>query len=266
MPAISVCPEKQAWQELVSGQLPAEEVERLAQHLEQCQRCLETVQSLHAADTFSELLKANPSTIDSGAGVEGLMQRLKALAPTEEPAASAPPPPAALPEKIGRYRVLERIGVGGMGTVYKAHDPELDRVVALKLPRFDASEPQSADRKARFLREARAAAKVRHANVCPIYDVGEQDGQAFVVMAFVEGESLAQWLNRNSDGVPVTDAIPLVQQILAALDAVHARGIVHRDLKPGNILLQIADCRMRSPRTEGVPVLQSAICNLQLPS
>ena len=83
----------------------------------------------------------------------------------------------ALPAQIGRYRILERRGAGGMGTVYKAHDPELDRIVALKLPRFDGPQGDLGVRRQRFQREARAAAQVWHPHVCPIFDVGEHDGQ-----------------------------------------------------------------------------------------
>jgi serine/threonine protein kinase len=142
-----------------------------------------------------------------------------------------------LPDHIGRYRILERLGSGGMGTVYKAHDPELDRVVAVKLPRFDGPEQERAVRVQRFQREARAAAQVWHPQVCPIFDVGEHDGQPFVVMAYLEGQPLAQRLADERRYHDVNEAVILVRQILDALDAVHARGIIHRDMKPGNIVL-----------------------------
>jgi serine/threonine protein kinase len=149
-------------------------------------------------------------------------------------AAPAEEPP---PETIGRYRILGRLGRGGMGTVYKAHDPQLDRVVALKLPRFDGPPDQRALRMQRFQREARAAAQVWHSHVCPIFDVGEHDGQPFVVMAYVEGQSLARRLAGEPRYEDVGAAVAVVRQALDGLEAVHARGIIHRDLKPGNILL-----------------------------
>ena len=96
-----------------------------------------------------------------------------------------------IPSQIGRYRILGRLGAGGMGTVYKAQDPQLNRIVALKLPRFDGPTQGRALRVQRFQREARAAAAIRHPHVCPIYDVGEREGQPYVVMAYIEGESLA---------------------------------------------------------------------------
>src|SRR5438477_11601061 len=91
-------------------------------------------------------------------------------------------PPEQLPVQLGRYQILALLGAGGMGTVYKARDPHLDRVVALKVPRFDGPPAEVARRVQRFQREARAAAQVWHPHVCPIYDVAEHDGQPFVVM------------------------------------------------------------------------------------
>jgi serine/threonine protein kinase len=142
-----------------------------------------------------------------------------------------------LPQQIGRYRVVACLGAGGMGTVYKAVDPHLDRPVAVKLPRFDGPQPDRLRRVQRFQREARTAARIWHPHVCPIYDVGEHDGQPFVVMPFVEGQSLAQRLATQGRYEDVSEAIAIVLQILDALGAVHRGGVIHRDLKDGNILL-----------------------------
>jgi hypothetical protein len=144
-----------------------------------------------------------------------------------------------VPDHIGRYRILGRLGSGGMGTVYRAHDPHLDRVVALKVPTLDGPAEQQAARVQRFQREARAAARILHPNVCPIFDVGEHEGAAFVVMAFVDGRSLGEELARRGP-LPISEAVGLVRQLLDALAAVHAHGIVHRDVKPSNILLDAA--------------------------
>jgi serine/threonine protein kinase len=146
-------------------------------------------------------------------------------------------PAEPLPEQIGRYRILGRLGAGGMGTVYKAHDPQLDRVVALKLPHLLGPPRDRVQRAQRFQREARAAAQVWHPHVCPIYDVGEHDGQPYVVMACLDGESLAERLAGQRRFDHVGQAVALARQILDALEAVHARGIIHRDLKPGNIII-----------------------------
>jgi hypothetical protein len=160
--------------------------------------------------------------------------------PPADQTAAPGPPPGPLPEKIGRYLILGRLGAGGMGTVYKAQDPHLDRIVALKVPRIDTSTQDRAKRVERFQREARSAAQVWHPHVCPTYDVGEHDGQPYVVMAFVQGQSLAERLARQGRFEDVGEAITLILQVLDALAAVHGHGIVHRDLKPSNILLDAA--------------------------
>jgi serine/threonine protein kinase len=144
------------------------------------------------------------------------------------------------PAQVGRYRILERIGAGGMGTVYRAQDPQLNRVVAIKVPRFDGPEQAQATRKQRFQREAQTAAQVRHPNVCPVYDVGEQDGQPFVVMAYIEGASLSEHLSRRGRYDNPGEAIGLIRQVLHALEAIHTQGLVHRDLKPSNVMLDLA--------------------------
>jgi serine/threonine protein kinase len=129
------------------------------------------------------------------------------------------------------------LGEGGMGTVYKARDPKLDRLVAIKVPRFDVPRSDLMLVVQRFLREARSAAQVRHPNVCPIYDVDEHEGVPFVVMAYVEGQSLAEFLRSTRADSDVREAVQLVRQVAVGLRAVHSHGIVHRDLKPANILL-----------------------------
>src|SRR5262249_23076625 len=119
-------------------------------------------------------------------------------------------------------------------------DPHLDRVVALKVPRFDGPADQVAGRLQRFQREARAAARVFHPHVCPIFDVSEFEGRPFVVMPFIEGESLAARLHRRARCDDPVEAIRLIDQVLDALGAVHDHGVIHRDLKPGNVLLDAA--------------------------
>jgi serine/threonine protein kinase len=144
-----------------------------------------------------------------------------------------------IPERIGPYRVLSKIGEGGMGVVYKAEDPRLERVVALKVIReFDAD----ASRRRRFWQEARAAAKVAHPNACRIYDIAEEQDRLVLVMEFIEGESLARRLDRGP--LPAQEAAQIVLAILSALEAFHKTGIVHRDLKPGNIVLSSSGTKL----------------------
>lgn len=151
----------------------------------------------------------------------------------------------AVPAWLGRYQIVGRIGAGGMGVVYRAHDAGLRRDVAVKAPLFHGPEETRAAARLRFLREARAAAAIRHPNVCPIYDVGEDAGRPYVVMALVEGESLGDRLERKGRSEDQREAVALVVQVAEALAAVHAAHVVHRDVKPGNILLDRA----------GVPLL-----------
>jgi serine/threonine protein kinase len=152
-----------------------------------------------------------------------------------------------------------------MGAVYKARDPQLDRVVAVKLPRIDTPPEDRPKRVQRFLREARAAAQVWHPHVCPIYDVGECDGQPYVVMAYVEGQSLADRLKQQGRYEDVAQAVALVRQVLDALEAVHDRGIIHRDLKPGNILIDAAgravltDFGLARPEADAEPLTSEEV-------
>jgi serine/threonine protein kinase len=138
----------------------------------------------------------------------------------------------AIPERIGPYRVLSKVGEGGMGVVYKAEDERLERVVALKVIREFKGDDS---RQRRFWQEARAAAQVAHPNACRIYDITEEQDRLVLVMEFIEGESLAERLERGS--LPAQEAGQIALALLSALEAFHKIGIIHRDLKPGNIVL-----------------------------
>ena len=134
---------------------------------------------------------------------------------------------------VSHFRILEKLGEGGMGVVYKAEDTSLQRSVALK---FISSRMLGSDRAvARFIREAQAAAACEHPNVCTIYEVGDSDEGAFIAMAYVEGESLR---NRLASGpLAIDEAIDTAIQVARGLGAAHKRGVVHRDIKPGNIMI-----------------------------
>jgi len=135
--------------------------------------------------------------------------------------------------KFGRYEIRSWLGEGGMGTVYRAFDAQLGREVALKIPRFDPLiEPTVLER---FVREAQAAAAVRHPNVCPIHDAGEIDGTYYIAMSLIDGQSLAQ--REKGESMAPREAAELVRKIARALDKVHAIGVVHRDIKPSNVMI-----------------------------
>jgi serine/threonine protein kinase len=139
-----------------------------------------------------------------------------------------------LPDQFGRYRIIKRLGRGGMGAVYLAHDSQLDRHVALKVPHFTKDDgPETLER---FRREARAAATIEHPNICPVYDVGEVEGVHYLTMAYIPGKPLSAFLNPDRP-LPSRQVAALLRKLALALAEAHRLGIVHRDLKPSNIII-----------------------------
>ncbi|MCI0461477.1 MAG: protein kinase [Gemmataceae bacterium] len=253
-------------QRFLVGNLAEEELERLAAHIEACSACQRGLSHHVPHDSLVDALRRIPEP-DPYTGEPQCTQLIESMAqsflawldPDRPPSAAATPDASSssdaaapalttpavidsvlgsLPRRFGRYQVLERLGQGGMGTVYRARDCTLDRPVALKISRF----LDRADRHAveRFLREARTAAGLQHEGICRVLDYGEVEGTHYITMEYIQGRSLAQLLNT---GQPLEQrrVAALVRQVALALEVAHRQGVIHRDLKPANIMLDDRD-------------------------
>ncbi|EMI23003.1 serine/threonine protein kinase with PASTA sensor(s) [Rhodopirellula maiorica SM1] len=206
---------------------------RMEQHLDHCQQCASRLEQLAADETFwktsshslnEDLLDA-PALDEIEVSVQ-LSPVLRAiLSPSDDPHSLG---------RIGRFEICGIVGSGGMGTVLKARDVDIDRIVALKLPAAHLLELPSALE--RIEREARSAATIRHPNIIEIYQVDRWQGIPYLVMPYLPGPSLMSRLEQHGK-LDVLDAIRIARQTAAALSAAHQHGVVHRDVKPGNILL-----------------------------
>ena|SRR5437667_6698999 len=156
--------------------------------------------------------------------------------------------------RLGPYEILSVLGAGGMGEVYRGRDTRLDRVVAIKvLPEHRSSSPQVRER---FEREARAISSLSHPHICALYDIGQQDGIDYLVMEFLEGETLAHRLKKGP--LAPDQVLQLAIQISGALDTAHKHALIHRDLKPGNIMLTKSGAKLLDFGLAKVRVVEAA--------
>ncbi len=258
MPAAPRCPDSDQLRQLLLGRLSDDAAERLERHVEQCGRCARLLPTLHTDDSLVEAMRAR-AAVELPPGevktVRGLMSRLHQLrAAGVRPQGEASPmsthlapvnflSPAKAPGEIGRlgpYRVLKVLGQGGMGVVFLAEDPQLQRTVALKAMLPEAA--RRAGARERFLREARATAKIEHDNIVTIYQVGEDHGVPYLAMQLLKGMSLDEYLKKKQGGktaMPFTieQILKLGREIAKGLQAAHEHGLIHRDIKPANIWL-----------------------------
>lgn len=234
---IQTCPSPECLEQYLIGALPDALAADVAAHLAACSRCLGTMPTVNAHDTFVETVRVG---LHRGAGIDqeinetlvrGLLD-LRERAPVTRPDWSELAPAETL--RVPGYEILEVLGHGGMGVVYKARQTRPRRLVALKM--ILAGSQAVADRLARFRAEADVIARLRHPNIVGIYEAGEHDGLPYFTMEYVEGGSLAERL-AVSPLEPVRSA-RLVEALAHAVHAAHRQGVVHRDLKPANVLLQ----------------------------
>jgi WD40 repeat protein/serine/threonine protein kinase len=264
MPGTYSCPDDQELESYIQGKHSPAEVDQLADHIEECSRCAETLEQFMSADTLVDPLKDQTRFVEArqDPAVERLIEKLVTLPAAAgdtfvatgdaTPAGEGEPAnyveilaPAEGPDEIGRlasYRVLGLLGRGGMGVVFHAEDTQLRRPVALKV--MNPSLAASAVARQRFVREAQAAAAVTHDHIVSIYQVGEERGLPFLAMPLLRGESLDDRL-RKVGKLTVAEARRIGREIAEGLAAAHEHGLVHRDIKPANIFLEAGNDRVK---------------------
>ncbi len=239
------CLSREELQQMLSGEVAIRQAESVEGHLEQCAQCRQRLEALAAGGAWWEGVAQHLSSDEiewaSASGMtRGFETREQAAGATRRRAERMAPvlQPPSHPEmlgRLGRFDIESWIGQGGFGLVYKGHDPELNRAVAIKVlaPHLAAS---GVARK-RFAREAQAAAAISHPNVVPIHAIESEADCPYLVMSYVPGQSLQTYVQKHGP-LPIKAVVRIAQQIAAGLVAAHRQGLVHRDIKPANILLE----------------------------
>ncbi len=231
------CIDSQQLREYLLGGLTEPQAHAVGTHLERCAECESAAQQLDSAtDPWVESLRNAMRVGDPGltrAAQETLALQPPGLSPAQDPNRTPHPPEIVSRTLIGGYELLEELGRGGMGVVYKARQTAVDRVVALKM--ILGGRLASAEEVQRFRMEAAAAAHLDHPHIVPLHEVGEHEGRPFFSMKWIDGESLAQQIPRLKSNPRA--AVQILSQVAKAVHYAHQRGVIHRDLKPANILL-----------------------------
>src|SRR5579883_3108907 len=237
----SACPDRDTLAAFSCGRLPDDPLELIAEHVSSCARCATILEELQVKDTVVFRLRrssADKPVVDEAVCAQ-LAEQARAILEAESVPATVNGTGAAevlpvprLPAVFGPYLLLERIGQGGMGIVYKARQETLKRLVALKMIR--AGSYASAEERLRFQREGEAIARIRHGHVVQIHDFGEHEGQMYFSMELLEGGTLSSRLHKGP--LPEREAAELVRALAQAVAAAHEQEVVHRDLKPRNVL------------------------------
>jgi serine/threonine protein kinase/WD40 repeat protein len=261
MPLGPECPDAPVLEQFLLGRVTDAEAEQLEEHLTGCSRCAVTLRWLRAEDRLVVAMRgcedtppgAQPDVIDA---LVPVLKRLRGPGETTtlpppggaagaSPDVTTPIPasaflaPAQDPDEIGRlgpYRVLRRLGAGGMGMVFLAEDPRLKRHVALKVIKPDLAAREDARR--RFLREAQAIAAIEHDHIVAVFQADEDRGVPFLAMQLLRGESLEARLARAAGPLPTDEVLRIGREIAEGLAAAHERGLIHRDIKPANVWLE----------------------------
>lgn len=240
------CPTEEQLRQLCAGTLDQSDLHRIEDRIGDCPGCQERLEQISGESSFVPFVDDSPTDERT----QAMLNRIRSGGASPQLVSPAMNPPLGEPRdvlppsetegaigQIGKYRIESVVGHGGMGMVFRAHDCELQRDVAVKILRPDAS--ADSDARDRFLREARSAAAIDHENVLPIHDMGTivDNEIPYLVLPFIEGETLDEKVKREG-ALPVEEIVRLGTAIASGLGAAHERGLIHRDVKPANVLLE----------------------------
>lgn len=234
-PQLDSCPQRSTLRSFLEGALPPDEIDAVAAHLHGCPQCVTRLAEFETTQAFRNNHAPTGDFLDEE-GSRRLVERLQRQGRVDlEPLPRLSDGGPAGRVVLGRFEVHEVIGAGGTATVYRAFDPITEREVALKVPHLQVV--SSGRRRERFLREARAVARLHHPAIVPVFEAGDDERQCHLVSELCPGGSLRQYLDAKRAPLPPRTAARIVAQLADAVQHAHQMGVLHRDIKPGNILL-----------------------------